>query len=276
MKSEVKHLRRVYVWELPVRVYHWLNALTIFVLIATGFWIANPPALQSSAEASHRFLMGWVRYIHFTSAYLFVFNFIFRLYWGFVGNKYARWHNFIPITPKFFKEMWQVIKIDILLLKGKEHLSVGHNAMAGFVYFMMFIAFMVQVFTGFGLYAANSNWWFPQLFAWVPHFVGGDMALRQWHHIAMWFFILFIVVHIYLVFYHDYVEGRGEISSMGGGWKFIEEEMFEKIIQENENKKPTIESKPIDYQLLSKPNDSPKLGNDEEEGMLVEQDTPLK
>jgi Ni/Fe-hydrogenase 1 B-type cytochrome subunit len=32
---------------------------------------------------------------------------------------------------------------------------------------------------------------------------------------------------VYLVFYHDYVEGRGEISSMGGGWKFIEEEYFE-------------------------------------------------
>ena len=27
--------------------------------------------------------------------------------------------------------------------------------------------------------------------------------------------------------FHDYVEGRGELSSMGGGWKFIEEEVFE-------------------------------------------------
>ena len=43
----------------------------------------------------------------------------------------------------------------------------------------------------------------------------------------MWFFILFAVIHVYLVFYHDYVEGRGEISSMGGGWKFIEEDVFE-------------------------------------------------
>ena len=30
----------------------------------------------------------------------------------------------------------------------------------------------------------------------------------------------FIVVHIYLVFYHDYIEGRGTISSIVGGWKF--------------------------------------------------------
>ena len=47
--------------------------------------------------------------------------------------------------------------------------------------------------------------------------------------LAMWFFILFAVVHVYLVFYHDYVEGRGEISSMGGGWKFIEEEAVEEL-----------------------------------------------
>jgi hypothetical protein len=28
------------------------------------------------------------------------------------------------------------------------------------------------------------------------------------------------VVHIYLAFYHDYIEGRGTISSIVGGWKF--------------------------------------------------------
>jgi Ni/Fe-hydrogenase 1 B-type cytochrome subunit len=30
------------------------------------------------------------------------------------------------------------------------------------------------------------------------------------------------MVHVYLVFYHDYVEGRGIISSMTSGWKFVE------------------------------------------------------
>jgi Ni/Fe-hydrogenase 1 B-type cytochrome subunit len=48
----------------------------------------------------------------------------------------------------------------------------------------------------------------------------------------MWFFVLFAVIHVYLVFYHDYVEGRGEMSSMAGGWKFIEDEDFEKIEKE--------------------------------------------
>jgi Ni/Fe-hydrogenase 1 B-type cytochrome subunit len=241
----IHRLRRVYVWELPVRIYHWLNALAIIALIVTGFWIADPPAIMSNQEASDRFLFGWVRYIHFIAAYIFFFNFLFRLYWGFVGNKYASWKQFIPTSKRFFREMWTVFKIDILMLKKngqqQEHLSVGHNAMAGFIYFLTFIAFLIQCLTGFGLYAGMSGWWLPQLFAWVPSVFGGDILTRQIHHWAMWFFILFTVVHVYLVFFHDYVEGRGEISSMGGGWKFIEEEVFE----ESKHHTPNPESSEV-------------------------------
>ncbi|HNR06167.1 MAG TPA: Ni/Fe-hydrogenase, b-type cytochrome subunit [Saprospiraceae bacterium] len=225
---KIQMLRRVYVWELPVRFYHWLNALVMVALVATGFYIADPLALQSQREATGKFTMGWIRYIHFAAAYLFFFNFLARIYWGFVGNKFANWKQFIPVSGTFFKEMWTVIKMDVLMMKNREHMSIGHNALAGFTYFLTFILFLIQCLTGFGLYAAMSDWWFPQLFAWVPALFGGDILTRQIHHWAMWFFILFVVIHIYLVFYHDYIEGRGEISSMGGGWKFIEEEAFEK------------------------------------------------
>lgn len=227
-----RKLRRVFVWELPVRFYHWANALLIVVLSVTGYLIGNPPALISGEEASFQYTFGWIRYIHFVAAYLFVFNFIFRIYWGFVGNKYASWKNFIPHNRKYFKELWEVIRIDILLAKGREHLSVGHNALAGFAYFIFFLASFVITLTGFGLYASMSTWWFADLFAWVPPLVGGDFELRNIHHALMWFIIVFSIVHVYLVFYHDYVEGRGEISSMGGGWKFIEEEVFEKEMME--------------------------------------------
>jgi Ni/Fe-hydrogenase 1 B-type cytochrome subunit len=141
--------------------------------------------------------------------------------------------------------MWTVFKIDILMLKKngqqQEHISIGHNAMAGFIYFLTFLAFLVQCLTGFGLYSGMSGWWLPKLFGWVPAVFGGDILTRQIHHWTMWFFILFAVVHVYLVFYHDYVEGRGEISSMGGGWKFIEEEVFE----ENRHHTPNPESSEV-------------------------------
>ncbi|MBK8951253.1 MAG: Ni/Fe-hydrogenase, b-type cytochrome subunit [Chitinophagaceae bacterium] len=231
-KTNGHKLRRVYVWEQPVRIYHWLNALTIIVLIATGFYIASPLAIQSSKEASQQVYNGLGTHHTFLAAYIFLFNFLFRIYWGFVGNKYANWKQFIPTSGRFFKEMWQVFKMDILMLRGKEHMSVGHNAMAGFIYFFTFIAFLVQCITGFGLYASMStSWWFPKLFKWVPGMFGGDAPLRSVHHATTWFFIIFTVIHVYLVFYHDYVEGRGEISSMGGGWKFVEEEVFEKGLE---------------------------------------------
>lgn len=230
---KIHHMRRVYVWEIPVRIYHWLNALSILVLIVTGFFIGYPLAIQSSQEATFRYVMGTVRFLHFAAAYIFFFNFLFRLYWGFVGNKYAQWHQFIPRNKKFFEEIWQILKIDILQLKGKEHIGIGHNALAGFIYFLTFIAFLIQCFTGFALYSKTSDWWLPQMFTWITPMLG-DILLRQVHHWAMWFFILFTIVHVYLVFYHDYVEGRGEISSMGGGWKFIEEEVFEEHKKEKD------------------------------------------
>jgi Ni/Fe-hydrogenase 1 B-type cytochrome subunit len=228
----IHKLRRIYVWELPVRIYHWINVLVLLILVVTGFYIANPLAIMTQKDVSQLYTMGWFRYLHFAAAYLFFFNFMARIYWGFVGNKYASWRQFIPISKQFVSEMWTVIKMDILLLKSslkdRQHLSVGHNALAGMTYFLTFIMFLVQCLTGFGLYASMSDWWFPNLFSWVPAMLGGDILTRQIHHWVMWFFILFAFIHVYLVFYHDYVEGRGEISSMGGGWKFIEEEFFEK------------------------------------------------
>jgi Ni/Fe-hydrogenase 1 B-type cytochrome subunit len=218
-------LGRVYVWEIPVRFYHWLNALCLVVLCVTGYLIGSPPAIQQASEASFAYWFGKVRFIHFVFAYLFFFNFLFRIYWGFVGNRYASWKNFIPCRKKQWQEIKQVIAVDMLQRDNQPPIeTIGHNAVAGFTYFLTFLAFLFQCLTGFGLYAAMSKAWFPRLFAWIVPLMGGDFAVRQWHHLFMWFFILFALVHVYLVFYHDYVEGRGEISSMGGGWKFIEKD----------------------------------------------------
>jgi Ni/Fe-hydrogenase 1 B-type cytochrome subunit len=120
------------------------------------------------------------------------------------------------------KEVRKVLKIDIFQRSTEPMESIGHNALAGFTYFLSFLVFLFQVLTGFGMYAAMSHSWLPRMFAWIVPLMGGDFAVRQWHHMMMWFFIIFSMVHVYLVFYHDYIEGRGVTSSMVGGWKFIE------------------------------------------------------
>jgi Ni/Fe-hydrogenase 1 B-type cytochrome subunit len=215
-------IRRVYVWELPVRFYHWINALAVLVLAATGFIIGRPLTFQVGGEASFSYWFGTARFIHFVAAFVFFFNFVFRIYWGFAGNEFAGWSNFIPHKKAQFKEAVDVLKVDILQAETKPLPSIGHNSVAGFTYFLTFLAFVFQCITGFGMYAAMSKSWLPRLFAWIVPLMGGDFAARQWHHMMMWFFIVFSMVHVYLVFYHDYVEGRGVISSMAGGWKFIE------------------------------------------------------
>jgi len=212
--------QRVYVWELPVRVYHWLNALCVVVLCVTGYLIGHPIAISYSTEAYQQYWFGTVRFLHFVAGFLFFFNFLFRIYWGFVGNAYARWTNFIPTKRAQLAEMAEVFKVDVLQTRLRGIISIGHNALAGFIYFLSFLAFLFQAITGFALYSGMSKSLLPRLFAWIVPLMGGDFAVRQWHHIFMWFFILFVLVHVYLVFYHDYVEGRGTTSSMVGGWKF--------------------------------------------------------
>lgn len=216
--------KKIYVWQLPVRLYHWVNALVVVTLAVTGYLIGKPPALTSGSEASFGYWFGTIRIVHFVAAFVFFFNFLFRIYWGFVGNKHADWKNFIPYKKEQWKEILQVLKIDILQVSNVKLKSVGHNSMAGFTYFLTFLAFLFQSITGFGMYSAMSDAFLPNLFSWIVPLMGGDFAVRQWHHVMMWFFVIFSIVHVYLVFYHDYVEGRGTISSMAGGWKFIEKE----------------------------------------------------
>ncbi|HVN19896.1 MAG TPA: Ni/Fe-hydrogenase, b-type cytochrome subunit [Dongiaceae bacterium] len=212
--------QRVYVWELPVRLYHWVNAACVVVLCVTGYLIGKPLAITYSSEAYQQYWFGTVRFLHFVTAFIFFFNFLVRIYWGFVGNKYARWNNFLPLRREQWRETVNVLKVDVLQAHGQRLVTIGHNALAGIIYFLSFLAFLFQALTGFALYSSMSHSWLPRMFAWITPLMGGDFAVRQWHHVFMWFFILFVLVHVYLVFYHDYIEGRGTTSSMVGGWKF--------------------------------------------------------
>ena len=127
-----------------------------------------------------------------------------------------------------------MIKVDILQLTKNKIDSIGHNALASLIYFLTFLIFLLQCLTGFGMYSAMSHSAFPKLFAWIVPLMGGDISVRFLHHLLMWGFILFAIVHVYLVFYHDYIERRGVTSSMIGGWKFIEEDVIERHDAETE------------------------------------------
>lgn len=228
MTPSVHRYRRIYVWELPVRAFHWVNALAITALCVTGWLMGHPVPVVTAQEASFQYWFGTVRAIHFVAGWVFLVNMLARIYWGFVGNRFAGWKQFIPTNFKWIKEILTVLKVDILQTKVEGPIHVGHNRLAGIIYFGTFWVFLFQALTGFALYRPMSESLAGKLATWVIPVLGGEFKVRQWHHAMLWFYVLFTLVHVYLVFYHDYVEGRGTTSSMVGGWKFEREDLLDR------------------------------------------------
>lgn len=147
-----------------------------------------------------------------------------RLYWAFVGNQYANWRNFLPLTRAQWLSIWELINVEVLQIKKTGRYHVGHNIMAATSYFFLLLAFVFQTATGFALYSSMSTLRLAHIFDWIVPLFGGDANVRFWHHAFLWIFVLFMIVHVYLVFYDDYVEAGGEMSAMVSGWKFKRDE----------------------------------------------------
>lgn len=247
MAIPTDNYKRAYIWELPIRIFHWANAVSIAGLCFTGYFIAHPPGIISNQEASEQFWFGDLRRIHFMFAYIMVAVLILRVYFAFKGNKYANWRVFFPFNKASLIKMWHTIKYDIFLQREKEYdfknISVGHNTIAAVSYLIMFFMALLMIFTGFGMYAPTSTWFFPRMFGWVPEFLGGDANTRFIHHLTMWGFILFSAIHIYLVLFHDWLESRGESSAMISGYKFVRSERVNSEEVEKSNKEEILEDK---------------------------------
>lgn len=244
MISRKPSLREVYVWQLPVRIFHWVNALTITVLIVTGFIIGDPPAIMHGTAPEFNYWFGWVRLTHFIAAFIFVINLLVRIYWAFAGNVFAKWNNFIPITRKQINGIFETIKVDVLLLTPKPVYDIGHNSLAAFTYLGLLLVSIIQIITGLAMFSASSNAWYAPYFENLLISMNGFFPVRNVHHILMWFFILFVIVHVYLVFYHDYIERNGVASSMIGGWKFMDEKVVEQfLIEEKEKEQLSVDRK---------------------------------
>ena len=87
--------RRVYIWELPVRLTHWLIFFSFIILSATGYYIGHP-FISVAGPARDHFVMGTARAVHMYAAIVFALSVLVRIYWMFAGNAYARLTQFIP------------------------------------------------------------------------------------------------------------------------------------------------------------------------------------
>jgi Ni/Fe-hydrogenase 1 B-type cytochrome subunit len=218
----------VYLWGAPLRAMHWVAAACIITLVVTGFYIGRP-YFMTSGEASSHFLMGRVRFIHFTAAAVLVMTGIVRLYWLFAGNRFERFPALFPMTRKNLRNTARTANAYVTFRPEKQPNMVGHDPLQQYAYTLLYLMAFVTVVTGFTMYGqSNPGGIIFSAFAWVSPLLGGLQRVRLVHHVLSWGFIIFAVIHIYFVIRSDYLERVGRVSSIiTGGRYFSTDEPYE-------------------------------------------------
>ncbi len=217
----------VYVYEIPVRLWHSLNALLIVALIATGYLIADPPA-SVNGEASEHFLMGYIRFGHFAAGYLISIALLFRAYWAYAGNSHAR-QIFMP--PLFSARFWQGVWHEVLwytFLVKEPRKYIGHNPLAILAMHFVFVwGLLFMIASGFALYgegAGADSWQYALFSSWILPLFGDSQSLHSWHHLVMWLMVCFILIHIYVAVREDKLSGQSLLSTMLTGWRTFKDD----------------------------------------------------
>jgi Ni/Fe-hydrogenase 1 B-type cytochrome subunit len=212
--------QRVFVWELPVRVSHWLIVLSAGVLACTGYYMHNPFVIVRARTA---YLMGTMRFIHLCAASVFICAFLLRFYWFFVGNEWSNWRAFVPIRRSQWQGMGRMVAYYSFLQKNLAH-HVGHNALAAITSMVMFTVMLVEILTGLALYSYTvSNRVLTFFIGWLPRLI--DISyLRLTHFLIMFAFAVFVIHHVYSAVLVSWEERNGLIESIFTGYKFVPDE----------------------------------------------------
>ena len=183
----------VFVYEGPVRLWHWLNALSIFVLAITGYLIA----------------------------YVFAVAFLARVYWALVGNHHAKQLFILPVTDM---EWWGGMVQELLwymFLVKQPRKYVGHNPLAHLcMFFGITVGGIFMITTGFALYgegAQEGHWAHTVFTSWVIPLFGQSQDVHTWHHMFAWAIVWFIIVHVYAALREDIMSRQTMVSAIVSG-----------------------------------------------------------
>jgi len=222
MATKVHSEPAVYVYEAPVRIWHWVNALAIILLVITGYFIGSPLPTMSG-EASDHYLMGYIRFIHFATGYVLAIGFAGRVYWAIAGNSHAReifLHNILK--KSYWEGLWHEIKWYLFMVKEPKA-YLGHNPLAIFFMHWMFVwGTVFMIFTGFALYgegAGYDSWQYTLFSSWIIPLFGQSQDVHTFHHLVMWYLVVFIIVHVYVAIREDIMSRQSMVSSMISGWR---------------------------------------------------------
>lgn len=182
-------MRRLKVWDLPTRLFHWSLALAVLGLIVSGN-IGGP-------------WMAW----HLRLGYLVLALLLFRLGWGVVGVHWARFSHFV-YSPA---ATWAY-------LKGQRQPAddIGHNPLGALSVFVMLAVLGLQV--GSGLFSDDEIAFFGPL----SPLVNRDTAALATHYhtaIGKLLLIALLVLHLGAVLYHQLLKGEALVNAMWHGHK---------------------------------------------------------
>ena len=166
----------VLVWDFPVRVFHWL-----LVISFAGAW------LTSESEAQQM--------IHYAFGYSACALVIFRIIWGIVGTRYARFAQFI----KGPKEILSHLKA---LMKGRLHQGLGHNPLGALAMVALMGLVLLIGLTGYGN---------------VKEFLGDLMG--EAHEFIANVTLAVVVIHVAAAFIMSLVQKENLVRSMFTGRK---------------------------------------------------------
>jgi len=237
MTGEVQ-MQRVNVWDVPTRVFHWVNFLAVMILMFVGLVMLFKSELGiSSVEAK----IG-LKTLHVTVGYVFVVNFVWRIIWGFIGNRYARWTAVLP-GPGTGRQLRAYLAS---MKAGRPQQYAGHNPAARLSISIIYLVLLVMATTG--LIRAGTDIYYPPLGVFMADYVAAEgvdaAAVRPYDesnvdperfsqlkefkkpfglvHIYTSYFLMFlVVVHIGSVVFAEIREGNGLVSAMLSGRKVI-------------------------------------------------------
>ena len=215
--SEPDGRRRLYVWQLPVRLTHWVTAGCIVVLSLTGGYIADPFLIPPGGP-----VMTTIRQIHIVAAVTLLASGLLRTAWLLTGNRFARWSAFFPTTRRQLAEIFSQAAFYAFIRKEIPKI-LGHNQLAASAYLILWFLLLVETVTGFALDGLLGSEPGKTAFGLLLAFPGPQFV-RLVHHLAMWAILAISLFHLYSCVLVDHLERNGLLSSIFSGFKYVTRE----------------------------------------------------
>ena len=201
-------------WSLGYILDHWIRVIAIVVLIFTGIYI-HTPFIAGGPDST---IMASMRFFHFLAAYALILGLVIRIYMAFKSTFDADWKDF-SITENL-KNVPDILSY-YLFIKGSHKDYRKYNPLQALAYLFTALMIIFTVLTGGALYHGKLFGILscPGSFQWVSTMLGGESYTRIWHILTMWYFIIFVLIHMYLAISISLINKDRTFTSIFTGYK---------------------------------------------------------